>query len=308
MSELRLTASFGDYSHTRALKNGTCSSPRIEFEHVHVSPVTSIFRRMVREYEFDLSEMALSTYLCARHHGKKFSGIPIFLTRSFYHGGISYNVKSGIQSVDDLNGKRIGVRGYTVTPGVWTRGMLQTVHGIDLSSITWVLSGDEHVEEYVAPKNVLSSQNSNLNEMLESGEIDAAIGAGISDNTDIRPLFDDPYELDRNWFENTGIYPISHMVVLKDDQLAQNPWVAQEVFNLFLKSKEECVSRLKAGVQLYPEDEWLISLSGIVGPDPIPYGLDSSIGTLETFINFNVEQQVIPEIVGVNDIFIPVNQ
>ena len=186
--------------------------------------------------------------------------------------------------------------------------MLQTVHGIDLSSITWVLSGDEHVEEYVAPKNVLSSQNSNLNEMLASGEIDAAIGAGISDNTDIRPLFDDPYELDRDWFENTGIYPISHMVVLKDDQLDQNPWVAQEVFNLFLKSKEECVSRLKAGVQLYPEDEWLISLSGIVGPDPIPYGLDSSIGTLETFINFNVEQQVIPEIVGVNDIFIPVHQ
>ena len=90
MSELQLTASFGDYSHTRALKNGTSSSPRIEFEHVHVSPVTSIFRRMVREYEFDLAEMALSTYLCARHHGKKFSGIPIFLTRSFYHGGISY--------------------------------------------------------------------------------------------------------------------------------------------------------------------------------------------------------------------------
>ena len=104
MSKLQLTVSFGDYSHTRSLKNGTFVSPRIDFEHIDVTPVTSIFRRMVREYEFDLAEMALSTYLCARHHGKKFSAIPIFLTRSFYHGGISYNVKSGIQSVDDLNG------------------------------------------------------------------------------------------------------------------------------------------------------------------------------------------------------------
>ena len=307
MSKLQLTVSFGDYSHTRSLKNGTLVSPRIDFGYVDVTPVTSIFRRMVREYEFDLSEMALSTYLCARSHGKKFSGIPIFLTRSFYHGGISYSVNSGIESVSDLNGKRIGVRGYTVTPGVWTRGMLQTVYGIDLTSVTWVLSGDEHVEEYEPPSNVVSSDDNNLIEMLRSGEIDAAIGVGPTDDPNIRPLFTNPHELDRRWFEDTGIYPISHMVVIRDEQLDRNPWIAQEVFNVFLEAKKECIERLKIGEHIYPEDEWLINLSTIVGPDPIPYGLDSSFGTLNTFIDFNVEQGVIPESVNVEDIFIPVH-
>ena len=307
MSKLQLTASFGDYSHTWSLKNGTSVSPRINFEHINITPVTSIFRRMVREYEFDLSEMALSTYLCARSHGKKFSGIPIFLTRSFYHGGIAYSVNSGIESVSDLNGRRIGVRGYTVTPGVWTRGMLQTVYGIDLTSVTWVLSGDEHVEEYEPPSNVISSDNHNLIDMLRSGEIDAAIGVGPTDDSNIMPLFTNPHELDRRWFEDTGIYPISHMLVIRDEQLDKNPWIAQEVFNLFLEAKEECVRRLEDREHIYPEDEWLINLSSIVGSDPLPYGLDSSLATLNTFINFNVEQEVIPEAVNVDDIFILVN-
>jgi len=111
MANPTLRTAVGNYGHTRPLKDGAAVSPRFEMEHIDVSPVTSIFRRMVRDLEFDVSEMALSTYLCARAHGKAFTGIPIFLTRSFYHGGISYNVKSGIKTAADLAGRRIGVRG-----------------------------------------------------------------------------------------------------------------------------------------------------------------------------------------------------
>ena len=143
--------------------------------------------------------------------------------------------------------------------------------------------------------------------MLRSGEIDAAIGVGPTDDSNIMPLFTNPHELDRRWFEDTGIYPISHMLVIRDEQLDKNPWIAQEVFNLFLEAKEECVRRLKGREHIYPEDEWLINLSSIVGSDPLPYGLDSSLATLNTFINFNVEQEVIPEAVDVDDIFILVN-
>ena len=145
MANPTLRTAVSNYGHTKPLKDGTAVSPRFEMEHVDVTPATSIFRRMVRNLEFDVAEMALSTYLCARAHGKAFTGIPVFLTRSFYHAGITYNVKSGIKTAADLAGRRIGVRGYTVTPGVWTRGMLQTVYGLDLDSVTWVLSGDEHV-------------------------------------------------------------------------------------------------------------------------------------------------------------------
>ena len=178
MSDLVLRTAVGNYGHTTPLKDGTITSSAFSMEHIEVSPVTSIFRRMVRELEFDVAEMALSTYLCARAHGKQFTGVPVFLTRAFYHGGIVVNRKSGIESPKDLEGKRFGVRSYTLTPGVWTRGLLQTEYGVDLDAVTWVLSGDEHVAEYVAPANVVSSSNGNLGEMLLSGEIDAAIGAG----------------------------------------------------------------------------------------------------------------------------------
>ena len=303
MANPTLRTAVGNYGHTKPLKDGSAASPRFEMEHIDVSPVTSIFRRMVRNLEFDVSEMALSTYLCARAHGKTFTGIPVFLTRSFYHAGVSYNVKSGIKTAADLGGRRIGVRGYTVTPGVWTRGMLQTVYGLDLNSVTWVLSGDEHVAEYVAPSNVVSSPNSDLVEMLLSGEIDAAIGAGANDSPDIKPLFPDAGKADAQWFKDSGLYPISHMMVVKNQQLDENPWLAGELFSLCQAAKKPYLEFLHSGRDLTPADQALLNLAKIVGDDPIPYGLESSRKTIETFIKFNVDQQVIPESVDVDAIF-----
>ncbi|MCH7714240.1 MAG: ABC transporter substrate-binding protein [Chloroflexi bacterium] len=303
MANPTLRTAVSNYGHTKPLKDGTAVSPRFEMEHVDVTPATSIFRRMVRNLEFDVAEMALSTYLCARAHGKAFTGIPVFLTRSFYHAGITYNVKSGIKTAADLAGRRIGVRGYTVTPGVWTRGMLQTVYGLDLNSVTWVLSGDEHVAEYQAPSNVVSSPNSDLVEMLLSGEIDAAIGAGANDSPDIKPLFPDAQEADAQWFKDSGIYPISHMLVVKNQQLEDNPWLAGELFSLCQAAKKPYLEHLHSGADLTPADQALLNLAKIVGDDPIPYGLESSRKTIETFIRFNVDQQVIPESVDVDAVF-----
>jgi 4,5-dihydroxyphthalate decarboxylase len=303
MANPTLRTAVGNYGHTKPLKDGAAVSPRFDMEHIDVSPVTSIFRRMVRNLEFDVSEMALSTYLCARAHGKTFTGIPVFLTRSFYHAGVSYNVKSGIKTASDLAGRRIGVRGYTVTPGVWTRGMLQTVYGLDLNSVTWVLSGDEHVAEYVPPSNVVSSPNSDLVAMLLSGEIDAAIGAGANDSPDIKPLFPDAGEADAQWFKDSGLYPISHMMVVKNRQLDEKPWLAGELFSLCQAAKKPYLEFLHSGRDLTPADQALLNLANIVGDDPIPYGLESSRKTIETFIKFNVDQQVIPESVDVDAIF-----
>lgn len=303
MSNPVLQTAIGNYGHTKPLKDGTAKSPRLDLEHIEISPVTSIFRRMVRELEFDVCEMALSTYLCARAHGKAFTGIPIFLSRSFYHGGVVYNTKSGIKSPSDLAGRKVGVRGYTVTPGVWTRGMLQTAYGLDLDSVTWVLSGDEHVAEYVAPPNVVSSPNSDLAAMLLSGEIDAAIGAGATDSPDIKPLFPDARDADSQWFKETGIYPISHMLVAKNAQLENHAWLAGELFSLFQEAKRPYLEFLHSGASLTGADETLLDMSKIVGDDPLPYGLESSRKTLETFIRFNVDQKVIPQSVTLEEVF-----
>ena len=298
-----LRTAVGNYGHTTPLKDGTIESDAFEMEHIEVSPVTSIFRRMVRGLEFDVAEMALSTYLCARAHGKQFTGIPVFLTRAFYHGGLVVNRRSGIETPRDLEGKRVGVRSYTLTPGVWTRGILQTEYGVDLDAVTWVLSGDEHVAEYVAPSNVVSSSNSDLGEMLLSGEIDAAIGAGAVDSPDIVPLFDGPADADAAWHRKTGIYPISHMVVVKNAALDSNSDLAHELCSTFQAAKSLYMERLNSGDADTPADRALLNMAEIVGDDPIPFGVETSRATLEAFVRFNVDQKVIPESVAVEELF-----
>ena len=177
MPALPLTTAIATYGHTKALKDGTVHAERVVLKHVDVMPITSAFRRMVRGLEFDISEMAFSTYLCARAYHKPMTALPVFLLRRFEHGGIVYNVNSGIRSPLDLHGRRVGVRSYTLTPGVWIRGILQSAYGVDLHQVQWMLFGDEHVAEYVAPANVTPAPaGGDMLAMVRAGEIDAAIG------------------------------------------------------------------------------------------------------------------------------------
>ena len=156
MSGLKLRAVSRTQGNNQALKDGTVRPKTFEFAFEEVNPLIDAFRRMVRGLEFDICEMAITTYICARAHGKRMTAIPVFIVRAFHHGAILVNAKAGIRTPKDLEGKRVGVnRGYTVTTGVWARGVLQEEYGVDLSKITWVLSGDEHVAEYVPPQNVV---------------------------------------------------------------------------------------------------------------------------------------------------------
>lgn len=303
MSNLVLKTAIANYGHTTPLKDGSVTSDMFDMEHIEISPSPMIFRRMVRGLEFDVAEMALATYLCARAHGKRFTGLPIFLTHDFYHGGILCSVNSGIDSPKDLEGRRVGVRSYTLTPGVWTRALLQKEYNVDLDAVTWVLSGDEHVEEFVAPADVVSSPNNDLAEMLLSGEVDAVIGAGPIDSPDIRPLFPNAHDADKAWHRNTGIYPVSHMLVVKDDLLESQPEIAEELFHLFDRARAPYIERLRSGEASGPEDEAFLRRADIVGKDPIPYGFENAYATLEAFIGFNVEQGVIPEAVDPATLF-----
>ena len=210
--------------NNKALKDGTVKPRTCEFEFVEVDPLIDAFRRMVRGLEFDVSELALTTYITARAHGKRFTALPIFLVRAFHHGAIVYNTKSGIKSPKDLEGRKVGVnRGYTVTTGVWARGVLRHQYGVDLDTITWVLSGNEHVEEFRTPFNVVPiEKGKKMADLVASGELPAAIGLEI-DSPDVKPLIPNAAEAGLEALRSRGHYPINHLIVVKDELLDAHP-------------------------------------------------------------------------------------
>src|SRR5438552_13734255 len=199
-----LKTAIANYPHTKGLKDGTVSVPGVQFEHVEVSPIIGAFRRMCRTLEFDICEMAITTYVTAKAHDKPFTALPVFLVRQFHHSPIVHNVKSGVQSPKDLEGKKVGVRAYTVTTGVWARGILATEYGVDLDKITWVVVDEEHVQEYQKPANVEERPGANLGDLLVKGELAAAIGVGAVDLPDVKTLLVSPREAEAAWSRRTG--------------------------------------------------------------------------------------------------------
>jgi 4,5-dihydroxyphthalate decarboxylase len=262
---------------------------------------------MVRGNEFDITEMAITTYVCAREHGKRMTAVPVFLVRAFHHGAILVNTKAGIASPMDLEGKRVGVnRGYTVTTGVWARGVLQDEYGVDLSKVTWVLSGDEHVAEYRPPANVVPIEpGKKMADMLTSGELVAAIGVEV-DHPDVKPLIPNALEAGLEALRERGHYPINHLVVIRDDLLEEAPELAADVFNAFAESKRLYVERLTNGAIETPTgtDKVHQRVMEIIG-DPLPYGVEPNRQVLEELLRHALTQKIITQEVTVDDLFAP---
>ena len=290
-----------------ALKEGTVTPRGFAFDFVEVDPLIRAFRNMVRGLEYDICEMALTTYLCARAHGVAFTALPIFLVRAFHHGAIRLNTKAGIRVPKDLEGRKVGVnRGYTVTTGVWARAVLQDEYDVDLSRITWVLSGDEHVSQYRPPANVVPIEHGkNLGDMLASGELAAAVGIDV-DHRDVEPLVPNALEAGLAALRQRGHYPINHLVVVRDELLAEHPEIAAETFTAFTEAKRLYVDKLKAGTIENPTkaDELHGHVMEITG-DPLPYGIEPNRQVLEALIGHAVRQKIIAGPVGVDDLFAP---
>jgi ABC-type nitrate/sulfonate/bicarbonate transport system substrate-binding protein len=305
MSKPRLKTALVTNGHTKALKDGTIKPRTVELEFEEVPAIIQAFRRMVRGLEFDVSEMAITTYVCARAHGKRFTALPVFVMRAFHHGAILYNTTSGIRSPKDLEGRRVGVnRGYTVTTGLWARSILQHEYGVDLKKITWVLSGDEHVAEYKPPSNVVPlEKGKKLEDMLASGEIDAAIGVQV-ESPDVTTLIPNPQQAGLESLRTHGLYPINHTVVVKDDLLAANPDLAKDLFDAFAEAKRQYVERLKQGAIAEPTatDKLFQKVMDVTG-DPLPYGIEPNRKVLEALISRSVEQGIITRPFSVDELF-----
>jgi ABC-type nitrate/sulfonate/bicarbonate transport system substrate-binding protein len=293
------------YGHTQPLKDGTVAPWTFTFDFEDVPVIIKAFRRMVRGLEFDISEMAITTYLTAKAHGKKFTAIPVFPMRAFHHGAILYNTTSDIRTPKDLEGRKVGVnRGYTVTTGLWARSILQHEYGVDLKKITWVLSGDEHVAEYRPPSNVVPIQEGRtLEEMLLSGEIAAANGVQ-TDSPDIKPLIPNAKDAGLSGLRKGGLYPINHTVVVKDELLAAHPDLAADLFDAFVRAKKIYVDRLKSGGIAEPTaaDKTFAGVMEITG-DPLPYGVAPNRREIEAVIQYSVEQGILQKPFTVEEIF-----
>ncbi len=279
----------------QALKDGTVDSRTVSFDFVEVSPLIRAFRRMVRELEFDVCELAITTYLCARAHGKPITALPIFLVRGMHHGAIVHNTKAGVRTPRDLEGSRVGVnRGYTVTTGVWARGILAEEYGVDLEKITWVLSGDEHVAEYRPPPNVVPADaNRDMSEMVASGELPAAVGIS-ADHPDVAPLIPGPDEAGIDALRRRGFYPINHLVVVRDELLDEHPGVAAEIFRVFAAAKEQYIDRLRSGDITSPTAaDRLHEQVMRLGFDPLPYGVEPNRPMLDKLMDYAIRQRVL---------------
>jgi len=305
MAQLKLKTVTRTQGNNQALKDGSVKPKTFAFDFVDVPVLIDGFRRMVRGDEFDICEMAITTYVCARAHRKPMTAVPVFLVRAFHHGAILVNTKAGIRTPKDLEGRRVGVnRGYTVTTGLWARSILQDEHGVDLGKITWVLSGDEHVAEYRPPANVVPiDPGHKMADLLVSGALAAAIGVEV-DHPDVRPLIPNALEAGIAALRSRGHYPINHTVVIRDELLAAHRELAADVFNAFAESKRLYEERLRAGQieKPTPVDEVHRRVMEITG-DPLPYGIAPNRQVLEQLIRHSLAQGIITKPVAVEELF-----
>ena len=295
MDRPRLKTALVTRGHTQAFKDGTVRPRTCEFDFEEVPVIIKAFRRMVRGLEFDVCEMAITTYITAKAHGKRFTAIPVFPMRAFHHGAIVYNTKSGIRGPRDLEGRTVGVnRGYTVTTGVWARAILQHQYGVDLSRITWVLSGDEHVAEWQPPANVVPMEaGRSMEQLVASGEISAAIGVQV-DSPDVKPLIPDALEAGLEALRTHGVYPINHTIVVKDELLNAHADLAPDLFSAFVEAKRLYMDRL--------DDPLLLRVKAIIG-DPLPYGVEANRPVLDAIVRHAVEQGIIRRPIALEKLF-----
>jgi 4,5-dihydroxyphthalate decarboxylase len=291
---ITLRTAFANYPHVRALKDGSVASERVRFDFEEVPVITRAFRRMVRALDFDLCEIALTTLVQAHAFGKPIKALPIVVMRGFHHAALVCPVGSSIRGPADLRGKKIGVRAWSQTTGVWVRGILLDEYGVDHRDITWMTAEDAHVAEYVDPPNVVRIEaGQDLKAMLAAGEIDAAIAVAGIDPSSVRPVIADPMAAAAAWFAKTGAYPVNHLLCVKTALVEAAPWLPDELMRLFVTAKA-----------LATESNAEARFAGIVGADVLPYGLEANRVGIELCIRYASEQGLIPRIYDTAEVFV----
>ncbi|MDY0748588.1 ABC transporter substrate-binding protein [Paucibacter sp. R3-3] len=314
MANVHLKIAIADHPQTEGIKSGEIPLPGIDAEFITVKPQIGAFRRMVRDHEFDVCELAPTTYIIARAYGAPFVALPIFVVRRFHHGGLLVRPDANIRVPKDLEGKKVGVRAYSVTTGVWTRQVLIDEYGLDNDKVTWVVDDEEHVTQLKLPANVIQATRP-LADMMADGELvagfDAAAGIGRTGNptggwkeveANYPDLFPNATEIEAAYYARTGIYPMHGTIVVKDSVLAQHPEVARTLYDAFAEAKRRWLEKLPTSTNA--GDKKYQALTKIVGPDPLPYGIEENRKTIEALEQTAFKQGLTPRRMSMNELFV----
>ena len=275
---MRLRTLLGDHPCTAALKNGSVKSDLVTLDFAEYSPTNKGFKPMVRDGAFDVSEMAIVTYLMAKSFGKPMVLLPSVVLARFQHAYALYNAKQGTLKPTDLNGKRVGIRSFTTTTGAWLRGILANDYGVDLSSIDWVTFEDAHVAEF-SDTTKRAPAGKQIVQMLIDGELDAVLGEK-SENPALKPLFPGVAAEERSWFAKHDVVPINHMVVVSEALSNNHLEAVREVFRLLQQS------------------------AAVAAPAAVPkFSAGEMRRSLEMIIGYTAHQGLIPRAFAVDELF-----
>ena len=284
---IRLKTLLGEHPCTLALRRGEVSSPEVSLDIADIPQAYHAFKRVVRDFEFDVAELAIVTYLMAKAHDKPYVLLPVVVLSRFQHPFLVYNAARGELKPADLKGRRVGIRSYSVTTTMWLRGILADEYGLDLDSVRWVTTEEAHVAEFKDPPTVeRAPAGRELLTMLLDGELDAIVlGDKTLKDPRLKRLIPDPDRAAEGWHARHRAIQINHMVVVRESLSRTNPAVVREVYRLLRESRQRAPA-------LAPGEL-----------DMTPIGVETNRRNLEVAIDYVYRQRLIPRRFSVDELF-----
>jgi 4,5-dihydroxyphthalate decarboxylase len=280
-----LRTNLADYAVTKAMKDGRVKSDLVKLDYCGPTPAHNGFKPMVRENAFDAGELAIVTYLQAKAYGKPYVMLPTPMSGRFQHHCGGFNIDFGHLNPKDIEGKRVGVRSYAQTTGLWIRGVLRHEYGVDLDKVKWMTLIDGHLAEYSDPSHCTRlPKGSSIPEMMMAGELDAALlGEDMPKDPRVRTLVPDAHNAAKTWYAREGFVPINHMFVVHERLTKERPDIVRELYRMIVESRA-----LAEG-----------------GPPAVfpPIGVEANRKGLQTAIDWALDQKIIPRKLTVDELF-----
>ncbi len=284
---ITLRVNLADYPHTRALRDGRVTSDLVRFDFCGPDVAFKGFKAMVDGSDsFDGGELALATFLQARSLGKPWSILPATMSAGHHHESISYNSAFGDIAPKDVEGRRVAVRSYTQTTGVWVRGFLEEDFGVDLAKVVWIRASAGHVAEYSDPPNVIDAPpGADVGDMLVAGEVQAYLAGveALPDAPGLRPLIPNPEQASADWQARHGTAPINHPFVLRSSLLAERPDVVRETYRMLSEARQ------LAGV--FPRSDYMV------------FGFDNMRPAIDVFCRMALSQRLVDRPYSADELF-----
>jgi 4,5-dihydroxyphthalate decarboxylase len=321
MTLLQLDLGCGDYDIVRPLKDGMVRAEGMEINFITINRPPEVHWRMGVHNEFDAAEMSFGSFVAGKGRGDfPFVGIPAFVYRKFRHSCAYVNVDAAIARPEDLKGKRVGVPEWQMTATVWLRGFIQDDFAVKPRDIHWFTGGLESSERKEKVSLTLPPEikienipaGKNLSDMLVAGEVDALLTAQVplpyvKRVPQVKRLFANPRQAETEHFHRTGIFPIMHVMVIREEFYRRHPWVAQSLYKALLESKNHCIEAIYRNDAIHSALPWTgqhaDEIRELMGKNFWPYGVEANRNALETFLRYSAEQALTANKLMIEELF-----